>query len=316
MTASGVAEDRNISGLRHGIHLRQDAAVRLASRRRSGNAQAVGKSAEHDGFGHHLHVPLHQIGVSLGIDFIEELKILDPQSLPVAHGLTAVGGIQAVFPHVGAGETASAELCAGGRSQIDGGDGVFDHIHAEGQTDLRSQASDEIGHGGDGGDVRHRLIGQAELVGKQDPVHAAVLQRRQIRVGVVQHFVQAAAVPRIPGQRVQMQQRDNGFLHPKHFMNPHIHSSNPYTDGCIKLFRSKNDSAAACASPINDRLLRQLPPLPLRTSAHTGAAIRASCNVSQFVPVPQKRENGSPQRCAPHNERGGSVSALDILLVR
>ena len=58
-----------------------------------------------------------------------------------------------------------------------------------------------------------------------------------------------------------------------------------------------------CSAMVNERLAHQgyVYHLSLRASAHTGAAIRSPCNMSQFVPFP--RRNGLPRRCAPRNDR-------------
>ena len=119
-------------------------------------------------------------------------------------------------------EGAADEGSAGSGGELDAGGAVGDGVHAERHADLGAQVADDVGHGGGGDEAHGALIGQAELVGEEDAVHAAILKGVQILAGMLDDRVEAVALlpARVARQRVEVEHRDDGLLDTEHFLDP------------------------------------------------------------------------------------------------
>jgi hypothetical protein len=72
--------------------------------------------------------------------------------------------------------TPSADGCA----QINGRNGIFDHIDTKWHSQKVLAVSHDISHCGNDRYVRYGLIRKAEFIGKKNSVHASVLKSSQI----------------------------------------------------------------------------------------------------------------------------------------
>ena len=163
-----------------------------------------------------------EAAVGLGVDEVEHLQVVKVQldATTLEHGEVVV--VQATVADVDAGEGATDELGLAGGSKLEAGQAVGDGVDAVGNGQLALELADDIGHGGGRHEVHVALVGQAELVGDDDAVDAALLQGLQVTLRVLDGALDGALadITRIAGQRVQVQHRDDGLLDAKKLLGP------------------------------------------------------------------------------------------------
>ena len=161
-----------------------------------------------------LHRAAGEVMVVFAGDEVKELEVVEPEGVFVPHGRRHVAVDDAQVARPGVGEEAPGELGAGRRAQVDRRVAVVDGLAAVRHADLAAEPAHDVRHGGrhDGGDLL--LIGDAELVGEEDRVDAAVLQRREVGARGVDDALQPAAgvVIGVARQGLEVHESDNGPL--------------------------------------------------------------------------------------------------------
>ena len=136
------------------------------------------------------------------------------------------------FTHIGVPETKIAgidpgndladEDRAGGGGKVDRGNGIPQHIDAEGHGDVGHKFTDDPRHGSGGFGLDRRQVGQAVLVRKHDRIDAALLQVEQILPRQIHDILHPAhrVIGRVARQCLKMAHGDDRFPGSKTFFKP------------------------------------------------------------------------------------------------
>lgn len=162
------------------LHAGNQRVVHILAGGVGGDAQSVGMGLEDSGAGDIRQGTGIQVAVGFGIDKVQHLQLVQVKGGLAAQQLGKVVVVQAAVAHIHAAEGAADKLCVHGGRQLNGSQAIGDAVHAVGDADLGLQLADHPGHGRRGHEAHVPLIGQAELVGEHDAVHATILQGVQV----------------------------------------------------------------------------------------------------------------------------------------
>ena len=179
---------------------------------------------EKDGLSDLLEAAFCKVNIRLRVYLEQHLNICMVQIKATADRLSYIRVYDTRFTQVGTGKCCANKLRIGSHGQINSRHGIGRDIHTVRNCDLTAQFANHTSHRGNRDIIDFALIRKAELIGKQDTIHPAVLERMQLPSGNVDHILESTffVKQRISWQGTQMKQRDYRLLHSKQVFSPHI----------------------------------------------------------------------------------------------